>query len=81
MATKSPRPEAILATVGSTHPPELIETLRKRHGIGRAIFAGACAANGWRPGKALTEKEFLDGIAAFTGTPMHGARTRESEGR
>lgn len=81
MATKSPKPEATVALAENTQTPELIETLRAKHKIGRAVYAGTCAANGWKPGKALTEKEFLDGIATFTGTPMYGTRKKESEGK
>lgn len=81
MATKSPKPEAVETLAENTQVPELIETLRAKHKIGRAVYAGACAANGWRPGRAMTEKEFLSGIAVFTGTPMHGTRRKESEGK
>lgn len=52
---------------------EPVGKLRDRHGTSMALFAGACAANGWRAGKALTEKEFLDGIAAFAGAPADGS--------
>ena len=57
----------------SSRNREPAEKLRDRHGTSRALFAGACAANGWRAGKALTEKEFLDGIAAFAGAPADGS--------
>lgn len=81
MATKSPEPEATVARAENTQTPEPIETLREKHKTGRAVYAGACAANGWKPGKTLAEKEFLDGIAAFAGTPVHGSRRKESEGK
>lgn len=45
MATKTQKPEGAAA-------PELvpIDKLRERHKVGRATYAGVCAANGWRPG-------------------------------
>ena len=54
MATKTQKPEGAAA-------PELvaIDKLREQHKVGRATYAGVCAANGWRPGKAMTEDEFL----------------------
>lgn len=27
-----------------------IDKLREQHKVGRATYAGVCAANGWRPG-------------------------------
>ena len=65
----------------SSQTREPAEKLRDRHGTSRALFAGACAANGWRAGKALTEKEFLDGIAAFAGAPADGSGKRGGTGR
>ena len=43
MATKTQKPEGAAA-------PELvpIDKLRERHKVGRATYAGVCAANGWR---------------------------------
>lgn len=65
----------------SSRNREPAEKLRDRHGTSRALFAGACAANGWRAGKVLTEKEFLDGIAAFAGAPADGSGKRGGTGR
>ena len=43
MATKTQKPEGAAA-------PELvpIDKLREQHKVGRATYAGVCAANGWR---------------------------------
>ena len=30
--------------------------LRSKHKVGRAVFAGVCSAQGWKPGKAVTEE-------------------------
>ena len=27
--------------------------LRSKHKVGRAVFAGVCSAQGWKPGKAV----------------------------
>ena len=63
--------------------PELLEIgeLRSKHKIDRAIFAGVCSAKGWKPGKAVTEAEFLAAVKQFTGGPMSGTHAPESEAR
>ena len=60
---------------------EQIEQLCKKHKIKVAVYAGACALHGWKPGKVLTEKEFLDGITAFNQMPINHSPGKESEGR
>lgn len=62
--------------------PELLEIgeLRSKHKIGRAVFAGVCAAQDWKPGKKITEAAFKAAVEAFTGAPMSGARS-EKEAR
>ncbi|MDE6456556.1 MAG: hypothetical protein K2L38_11790 [Dysosmobacter sp.] len=71
MANKTTRPEG---AAGETLQPEqpllALEALRKKHKIARPIFAGVCAANNWKPGRAMTEEEFLRAVADFTGAPM-----------
>lgn len=85
MAPKSTKtPEAASAvTEPMAQAPELhtIEELQEKEQIKRAVFAGACAANGWKPGKQLTEAEFLAAIDKFTGAPMHGGEPRKKEAR
>ena len=60
--------------------PELvpIDKLREQHKVGRATYAGVCAANGWRPGKAMTEDEFLAAVAKFNNSPMNGRKSKEA---
>lgn len=63
------------APTGSQQPEQLqellpVETLREKHRITRPVFAGVCAANGWRPGRAMTGEDFLQAVAAFTKAPM-----------
>ena len=52
--------------------PALLEigALREKLGVGRAVFAGVCAARGWKPGRAVTEAEFLAAVRAFGAAPM-----------
>ena len=66
MATKTQKPEGAAA-------PELvpIDKLREQHKVGRA-------ANGWRPGKAMTEGEFLAAVAKFNNSPMNGRKSKEA---
>lgn len=60
---------------------EQIEQLCKKHKIKVAVYAGACALHGWKPGKVLTEKEFLDGITAFNEMPINHSQRKERGGR
>lgn len=67
-------------------PQELFEIneLRKQKKISRAIFAGVCSVNGWRPGKTITEEEFLSEVAKFTKSPINGRpldNEKESEAK
>ena len=55
-----------------------IEKLRSEKNVKRAVFAGVCAANGWRPGRAMTEETFLQAVAAFVGAPMGPASGKEA---
>lgn len=58
-------------------PKEYIEIgqLRAKHNVSRAIYAGVCAAQDWKPGKAVTEAQFLAAVQAFTSAPMRGDTT------
>ena len=55
-----------------------IEQLRSERKIHRAVFAGVCAAQGWKPGKTVTEAEFLQAVEKFTSAPMSGAAKKEA---
>lgn len=55
-----------------------IEQLRSEKKINRAIFVGVCAAQGWRPGKTVTEAKFLEAVEKFTSAPMSGAAKKEA---
>lgn len=55
-----------------------IENLRSEKKINRAIFAGVCAAQGWKHGKTVTEDEFLEAVEKFTSAPMSGAAKKEA---
>ena len=44
--------------------------IRDRHKVGRAVFAGVCSAQGWKPGKAVPEEEFLEAVQKFENAPM-----------
>lgn len=68
MATKTKQPE--LLTIGE---------LCKKYNINRAVFAGACVASGWKPGRVMSDEEFLAGIERFTRGPASGPRSKESE--
>ena len=86
MAVKDQKPEPAPIAAANTGP-ELVEIgeLRSKHKIGRAVFAGVCAAQGWKPGKKITEDEFVRAVSGFTGAAMGGGSsidtTKESEGK
>lgn len=75
MATKTQPPAAGSAELLP------IEQLRDKHKVGRATFAGVCAAKDWRPGRAMTEAEFLAAVVEFNNAPMSGAMHKESEAK
>lgn len=66
-----------MATKKEQGTPELLtlEALQVRHRTPPAVFAGVCAAQGWRAGKQLTDQDYTAAVAAFTGASMDG-RTR-----
>ena len=59
-----------------TNPPAAeqvmlpVDALREKHHISAGVIAGACGVNGWKPGRQMTETEFLAGISRFTDAPM-----------
>lgn len=55
-----------------------IEQLRDEKKVKRAVFVGVCVAEGWKPGKTVTEKEFLKAVEKFTSAPMSGAAKKEA---
>lgn len=71
------------AEAGTINPQELkpIEELRKKYKTGRAVFAGACAVNGWKPGKVMSDEDYVSGVAKFTEGPTNGQKTQESEAK
>lgn len=81
MANKKTAESAALAQAEQqTVSPKVftIEQLRSEKKINRAIFAGVCAAQGWKPGKTVTEEEFLGAVEKFTSAPMSGASKKEA---
>ena len=56
--------------------PELhnIEMLRTKNKVGWAVFAGVCAAQGWKPGKMVSEAEFREAVNKFTKGPPASRR-------
>lgn len=80
MANKSKEPEATPIVAGQSEgarvAPELhdVEMLRSKHKISWAVFAGVRAAQGWRPGKMVSEETFLQAVDQFNGEPMRASR-------
>ena len=51
---------------------ETIEHWYNVHGTGPAVYAGTLCLKGWRPGKQVTEQEYLAAVTAFEKGPMAG---------
>lgn len=83
MASKNKEPETGPIVAGQPEEtgkvPELlgIEKLRSKHKISGAVFAGVCAANGWKPGKTVSVEEFLQAVSKFTKEPMRSSKPQE----
>lgn len=73
MATKEIKDEA---AASGAELLEDIEALCVRYGISRPVFVGMCAANGWRPGRQMTGKEFKGAVKAYQQAPMSRGRTK-----
>ena len=71
--------EQLAASPGAEAPKAFtIEQFRSEKNIKRAVFAGVCAAEGWKPGKTVTETEFLAAVEKFALAPMSGAAKKEA---
>ena len=81
MASKVIKPAAAEAGTINTQELKPIEELRKKYKTGRAVFAGACAVNGWKPGKVMSDEDYVSGVAKFTEGPTNGQKTQESEAK
>ncbi len=54
-----------------------IEELRAKEETPDAVFEGVKAANGWKTGKMVTEKEYKEAVGAFEKAPMDGRKVKE----
>lgn len=53
-----------------------IEELQQKSSTANSIFKGACVAYGWKPGKMVTEDEYVAAINKFSSTPI-GKKVKE----
>lgn len=85
MAIKNQTPNVLpdLADRETLKTPELLEIneLCIKHRIRRAIFAGVCAAEGWAPGRRISEEAFLSSVRQFESAPMSGSPVKKKEAR
>lgn len=85
MANKSKEPEAAPVVAGQPEgagtAPALhdVEKLRAKYKVGYAVFAGVCAAQGWRPGKMVSEGAFREAVEKFNEEPMRATRDEVRE--
>ena len=68
---------ATVAPAGEAVVHEEISVLERRHQIGAAVMAGVCAMKGWRPGKQVTEEEFLTAVQEFNQTPIRRRKKKK----
>ena len=58
-----------------------IEGLKQKLGVSDSVFEGTKAANGWKSGRQVTEKEFQEACEAFRRAPVDGSREdKEAKG-
>ncbi len=84
MANKNQTPDT---AKGQAEPEETkqaqelldINELRTKHKVGKAIYAGVCAAQKWNPGKQISEEAFLQAVENFKTAPMDGRNAKEKE--
>ena len=68
---KAQGPEAMQPKANNeTAELQRIEELRVKLKTPASIYSGVCAAKDWRPGKEVTEAEYREAVAAFSGAPM-----------
>lgn len=56
---------------------QTIEELQAKHQVSRTVMEGVKAANSWRAGKQVTEKEFLKAWDLFLHAPADGRRDKK----
>lgn len=56
---------------------EAIEHWYNVHATSPAVYAGTMCFKGWRPGKQVTEKEYLAAVSDFCQASMSGAGGRK----
>ena len=68
---KAQGPEAMQPKANNgTAELQRIEELRVKLKTPASIYSGVCSAKDWRPGKEVTEAEYREAVAAFSGAPM-----------
>ena len=61
-------------------PLQEIGEWKRMKGTSAALYAGACIAQGWKPGKKVTEQDYDSAIAAFGSTAMDARAKAGKEG-
>jgi len=54
---------------GESAPVEISE-LKEIKNTPESVFRGICAAEGWRPGKSVTEAEYDGAVQRFSSRPV-----------
>lgn len=64
----------------TSEAPQLatLEELQAKHGTSAAIFTGLMAAQGWKPGKQVTEDAYKQAVSDFLGSPIDGRKVKSN---
>jgi hypothetical protein len=54
-----------------------IEELKLQENTPDAVFEGVKAANGWKTGKQVTEKNYKEAVETFNKAPMDGREVKK----
>ncbi|MCM1161496.1 MAG: hypothetical protein NC412_09760 [Roseburia sp.] len=55
-----------------------IEELKEKERTPDAVFEGVKAANGWKTGRMVTEKDYKEAVDAFGKAPMDGRKVKRN---
>ncbi|TEB09143.1 hypothetical protein [Pelotomaculum propionicicum] len=51
---------------------QTIESMRNKHQLTAAEFAGLCMSNDWAEGLEIAEEDFLQALVIWRKSPVHG---------
>lgn len=55
-----------------------ISELKEKENTSDTIFCGVCSMQGWKPGKMVTEEEYVNVVKGFLNKPMGGKAVKNA---